>query len=94
MESLIRIVNAEDRENLDWLMVNVGAERVRAAMQRLTAGGRRPFVSALCRYLGAWPPIQRRAVESASTHTSVGDLHLLRIRQLLARSQAAKPRAD
>ncbi|MBN3853398.1 hypothetical protein G3N59_08425 [Paraburkholderia sp. Ac-20340] len=93
MESLIRIVNAEDRENLDWLMANVGAERVRAAMQRLSEGGRRPFVSALCRYLGAWPPVQRRAIEGESTHTSVGDLHLLRIRQLLARSKAAKPGA-
>jgi hypothetical protein len=84
MESLIRIVNDEDRQALEWLLANVGAERVKAAVQRLTTGGKRPFVSALCRYLGAWPPAARRRQLAAPVHTAVGDLHLSLIRQLLA----------
>ena len=52
-------------------------------MQRLASGGRRPFVSALCRYLGAWPPVLRRAGAGKSTHTAVGDLHLVQAGEIL-----------
>ncbi len=93
MKSLIRIVNDEDRQTVEWLVANVGAARVEAAVARLASGGRRPFVSALCRYLGAWPPAQRRGIAGESAHTAVGDLHLARIRQFLAQSNAAKLRA-
>ncbi|HEV3430630.1 MAG TPA: hypothetical protein VG320_22350 [Paraburkholderia sp.] len=94
MESLLRIVNDEDRQALEWLLANVGTKRVEAAVQRLAVGGRRPYVSALCRYLGAWPPVQRRVIKGESAHTAVGDLHLARIRQFLAQSNAAKVRAS
>ncbi|HKR47552.1 MAG TPA: hypothetical protein VJU59_49130 [Paraburkholderia sp.] len=90
MESLIRIVNDEDRQAFEWLVENVGADRVAAATRRLAGGGRRPFVSALCRYLGAWPPAARRARKVAPVHTAVGDLHLARIRELLAQRNAVK----
>lgn len=93
MELLIRIVNDDDRQTVDWLLANVGAKRVEAAVQRLAVGGRRPFVSALCRYLGAWPPFPRRAMAGESAHTAVGDRHLAQIRQFLARSNPAKIRA-
>ncbi|WP_322045076.1 hypothetical protein [Paraburkholderia sp. J67] len=92
MESLIRIVNDEDRQAFEWLLVNVGVKRVEAALQRLAVGGRRPFVSALCRYLGAWPPVQRSLWAHGSEHTAVGDLHLAQIRQVLAQGNAAKAR--
>ncbi|PVX62737.1 hypothetical protein [Paraburkholderia unamae] len=93
MESLIRIVNDEDRQAFEWLVANVGAQRVGAAAQRLAAGGKRPFVSALCRYLGAWPPAARRGRSVAPVHTAVGDLHLARIREMLAQSNTVKARA-
>ncbi|WP_322028806.1 hypothetical protein [Paraburkholderia sp. J76] len=90
MESLIRIVNDEDRQAFEWLLANVGADRVGAAAQRLASGGKRPFVSALCRYLGAWPPAARRARKSAPIQTAVGDLYLARIRELLAQRPTIK----
>jgi hypothetical protein len=93
MESPIRILNEEDRAAFDWLVANVGAERVNAAVTRLAEGGRRPFVSALCRYLGAWPPAAHRRQAARALHTTVGDLHLSRIRQLLAQRCAAKGHA-
>jgi hypothetical protein len=93
MESPVRIVNDEDRQAFEWLVANVGAERVAIATQRLAGGGRRPYVSALCRYLGAWPPVQRRTRVAGPIHTAVGDRHLAQIRQLLAQHSAATNRA-
>lgn len=90
MESLIRIVNDEDRQAFEWLLANVGADRVAAAAHRLAGAGKRPFVSALCRYLGAWPPAARRARKIEPVHTAVGDLHLARIRELLTQRNAVK----
>lgn len=90
MESRVRIVNDEDRQAFEWLVANVGADRVAAATRRLAGGGKRPFVSALCRYLGAWPPVARRARKVEPIHTAVGDLHLARIRELLAQCDAVK----
>jgi len=93
MASPVRIVNEEDRQTFEWLLANVGAERVTAATQRLAGGGQRPYVSALCRYLGAWPPVQHRGRVGEPAHTAVGDLHLARIRQLLAERNVAKARS-
>jgi hypothetical protein len=93
MESLVRIVNDEDRQAFEWLLANVGSGRVAVALQRLTVGGKRPFVSALCRYLGAWPPAARHGRLAQPAHTAVGDLHLARIRQMLAEGGVAKLRA-
>ena len=90
MESLIRIVNDEDRQAFEWLLANVGSDRVVAAARQLAGGGKRPFVSALCRYLGAWPPAARRARRIEPLQTAVGDLHLARIREMLAQRHAVK----
>ncbi len=64
MEHLIRIVNEADRQTLGWLRTHVGDTRVEAAARRLIAQceassglGAKPYVSAVCRYLGVWPPI-------------------------------------
>jgi type II secretory pathway component PulM len=98
MEHLVRILNDEDRQAVAWLRNHVGDARVSAAARQLTvrqqqfAGASvKPYVSAVCRYLGAWPPARRR-----STHTDadlkVGDQHLARIRQLLARGSTTTRR--
>ncbi|QGZ65549.1 hypothetical protein [Paraburkholderia acidisoli] len=84
MAPLIRIVNDEDRRSVEWLITNVGEARVTAAAQRLSRGGRGPFVSAVCRYLGAWPPPSRASAAENSRYR-VGDEYLARIRELLAR---------
>lgn len=88
MAPLIRIVNEEDRRSVEWLMTNVGEARVTAAARRLSRGGRGPFVSAVCRYLGAWPP-PSRATGAENSKYRVGDEYLARIRELLARRNGA-----
>lgn len=93
MEPAVRIVNDEDRQAYEWLRANVGAQRVAVAARRLAVGGKKPFVSALCRYLGAWPPFPRRIRAVAPVHTEVGDLYLAQIRELLAQRNAVKARA-
>lgn len=88
MTQLIRIVNDEDRRTVEWLMANVGEARVEAAAQRLARGGKPPFVSAVCRYLGAWPPARREPAQPRDR--SVGDAYLARIREMLAQRTGAK----
>jgi hypothetical protein len=90
MEHLIRIVNDNDRQTLAWLRTHVGDARLSAAARQLTAhreqfvGVRaKPYLSAVCRYLGVWPPAPRRSTRSDADHR-VADQHLARIRQLLA----------
>src|ERR1700754_4099431 len=91
MEHLIRILNDEDRQALAWLRTHVGDARVSGAARQLAARqeqlagvSAKPYVSAVCRYLGAWPPAPRRSPHSDADH-KVADQHLARIRQLLAR---------
>jgi hypothetical protein len=84
MEHLIRIVNEADRHTLDWLLGQVGCERVERAAWQL-GRTRKPYVSAICRYLGVWPPLSvRHPVQTASVDHAVGDRYLSVIRQHLA----------
>lgn len=85
---LIRIVNDEDRRAVEWLVTHVGEARVEAAAQRMAHGGNPPFVSAVCRYLGTWPPAVRQSTRT-TRDCSVGDEHLVRIRELLAKRGVA-----
>ena len=90
MEHLIRILNDDDRQTLVWLRTHVGDTRVAEAARRLiaqreTAVGAwaKPYVSAVCRYLGVWPPTPQRSPRVEGDH-AVADRHLAQMRQLLA----------
>lgn len=90
MEHLVRVLNEGDRQTLAWLCAHVGEQRVADAAQRLiaqretTAGSSaKPYVSAVCRYLGVRPPEPRQPRPDDADHT-VGDRHLAQIRRLLA----------
>jgi hypothetical protein len=95
MEHLIRILNEDDRQALAWLRTHVGDARLSVAARQLTAqreqfdGVRaKPYLSAVCRYLGVWPPVPRRSTHSDADHR-VADQHLARIRQLLSQHSTA-----
>lgn len=83
MERLIRIVNDDDRHALAWLTTHAGTVRVADAARHLAHAGRPVFVSALCRYLGMWPPARRQAVRAAHDCT-LADQHLAQMRRILA----------
>lgn len=85
MEHLVRIVNDTDRQVLAWLRARVGDARVERAARQLGAT-RKPFPSALCRYLGMSAPATLRQAERprAARDFSVGDRYLSLIRQHLA----------
>jgi hypothetical protein len=88
MNHLIRILNDGDRETLVWLCKHVGDVRVAAAARHLGGSGK-PYLSAVCRYLGMRPPTPRQHSRPVEDCT-VGDSHLAQIRHLLAqRIQAA-----
>jgi hypothetical protein len=99
MEHLIRILNDDDRQTLAWLRAHVGDARVSGAARQLAARQEqlagvltKPYVSAVCRYLGAWPPAPRRSTYADVDH-SVADQHLALIRQLLTRGSTTTRRA-
>jgi hypothetical protein len=82
MNHLIRILNDDDSETLAWLCKHVGDVRVANAARHLGSHGGKPYLSAVCRYLGVRPPMPQqhsRPVEDCS----VGDAYLAQIRQLL-----------
>ena len=83
MERLIRIVNDDDRHALAWLTTHAGHVRVADAARHLAHAGRPVFVSALCRYLGIWPPARREPVCTAQD-CALADRHLAMIRGILA----------
>ncbi|KVE23923.1 hypothetical protein WS67_22235 [Burkholderia singularis] len=84
MEHLVRIVNETDRQILAWLRSQVGDERVERAARHM-GRVRKPYLSAVCRYLGVWPPISLRyPARRDDTDHSVGDRYLSLIRQHLA----------
>ncbi|MGF6604166.1 hypothetical protein P3T23_008921 [Paraburkholderia sp. GAS448] len=100
MEHLVRVLNEGDRQTLAWLCAHVGEPRVTDAARRLiaqretTAGSpAKPYVSAVCRYLGVRPPEPRQAQHDDADH-AVGDRHLAQIRRLLAQClvTASRPR--
>jgi hypothetical protein len=99
MEHLIRILNDADRQTLAWLRTHLGDARVADAARQLTAqrepiagAPAKPYISAICRYLGVWPPTPRRSTHADTDHR-VADQHLARIRQLLAQRSTTAGRA-
>ncbi|AOJ84030.1 hypothetical protein WT60_22935 [Burkholderia sp. MSMB617WGS] len=90
MEHLIRIVNDTDRQILAWLRSQVGDERVERAARHM-GRVRKPYLSAVCRYLGVWPPISlRKPPRRAEIDHTVGDRYLTLIRQHLAAQAASR----
>jgi hypothetical protein len=87
MNQLIRILNDGDRETLAWLRKHVGDVRVAAAARHLGGNGK-PYVSAVCRYLGVRPPMPHQHSRPVEDCT-VGDNYLAQIRQLLAERNRA-----
>jgi hypothetical protein len=88
MNQLIRILNDGDRETFEWLRKHVGDVRVAAAARHLGGNGK-PYLSAVCRYLGVRPPTPHQHSRPVEDCT-VGDNYLAQIRQLLAqRNQAS-----
>lgn len=83
MERLIRVANDDDRQALAWLMTHVGTVRVTEAARHLGHGGRPVFVSALCRYLGMWPPVPRQSMRPEQD-CALADRHLAMMRRILA----------
>ncbi|ABK10887.1 hypothetical protein QZM97_15165 [Burkholderia orbicola] len=86
MEHLVRIVNETDRQVLAWLRAQVGDARVERAARQL-GHTRKPFPSAVCRYLGMSAPATLRPAAArprAARDFSVGDRYLSLIRQHLA----------
>ncbi|TCW85144.1 hypothetical protein C5O80_07905 [Burkholderia sp. SRS-46] len=91
MEHLVRIVNDTDRQVLAWLRTQVGDARVERAARQL-GHTRKPYPSALCRYLGVSAPATLRpaARPRAVRDFSVGDRYLSLIRQHLAAHSAGR----
>ncbi|VWC14185.1 hypothetical protein [Burkholderia lata] len=91
MEHLVRIVNEADRQVLAWLRAQVGDARVERAARQL-GHTRKPFPSAVCRYLGMSAPATLRQAERprVASDFSVGDRYLSLIRQHLATHSASR----
>lgn len=91
MEHLVRIVNEADRQVLAWLRAQVGDARVERAARQL-GHTRKPFPSAVCRYLGMSAPATLRQTDRprAARDFSVGDRYLSLIRQHLATHSASR----
>jgi len=75
MEHLVRILNERDRNVVEWLCLEVGAQRVEDAAVKLAAANNsdKPFVSAVCRYLGVKPA---SGIGRNRTDREVGEYHL------------------
>ncbi|PCE33613.1 hypothetical protein [Burkholderia ubonensis] len=91
MEHLVRIVNDTDRQVLAWLRTQVGDARVERAARQL-GHTRKPYPSALCRYLGVSAPatLRHMAWPRPVRDFSVGDRYLSLIRQHLAAHTAGR----
>ncbi|CAB3749878.1 hypothetical protein GQ57_00975 [Burkholderia sp. MSh2] len=92
MEHLVRIVNETDRQVLAWLRAQVGDTRVERAARQL-GHTRKPFPSAVCRYLGMSAPatlLRQAERPRAARDFSVGDRYLSLIRQHLATHSASR----
>jgi hypothetical protein len=87
MEHLIRVVNERDRQLLEWLREQVGEKRLEAAAYRLSSDDRpKPYVSAVCRYLGLKPP-SLRALPAQRARYAVADHYLAVMRESLSRKR-------
>ncbi|MEQ5844275.1 hypothetical protein N0A02_32965 (plasmid) [Paraburkholderia acidicola] len=92
MEHRIPILNERDRQSLLWLRKHVGDARLSSAVDALTQGERKPYVSALCRYLGVWPPVASEPQSHSDAGKSIGDQYLAQIRTHLARQAHSQAR--
>lgn len=99
MEHLVRILNDNDRQTLAWLRRHVGDARLSDVARRLSAQreqhasiGSKPYLSAVCRYLGVRPPAPRPAPQIVPDNP-VADQHLARMREVLAQHPASIQRA-
>lgn len=91
MEHLIRVINERDRQLLKWLLEQVGAPRLTAAAHRLSSENYpKPYVSAVCRYLGLKPP-SPRALPRDHARFSVADHYLAVMRESLGGTTPGKP---
>lgn len=70
------LANDRDRRVLDWLRSVVGDAAILAALQGL-AGGRRPYVSNLCKVLGVSPPKTLALTPMADARQRLSDLKRL-----------------
>jgi len=89
MEDLVRVQNEYDRLVLAWLRSHVGDRALRQAALKLAGpdgGGRKPYLSTVCRLLGVQPPPRRTLhARSAVQRRAVGDRYLREIRAILTR---------
>jgi hypothetical protein len=67
------VANDRDLRTLDWLIAQVGPERIQDAIDKL--GGRRPYVSNIAKILGLLPP---EALSRVERETAVARLKKLR----------------
>lgn len=82
----VLLVNERDQRTWAWLCETVSAEAIEDALLRL-AGGRKPYVSNLCKTLGLQPP---QALELASRETA--NARIAAMRSLLLRGR--KPNSE
>lgn len=80
MEHLVSIYKQHDRQNFEWLRMQVGDAAVATAIARCTSA--KPFVSAVYRQIGLRPPHSYRA--DSATPSAVGEQSLAMIRGILA----------
>ncbi|MBN3856745.1 hypothetical protein G3N59_25520 [Paraburkholderia sp. Ac-20340] len=99
MEHLVRILNDNDRQTLAWLRRHVGDARLSDAARRLIAQreqhggiGSKPYLSAVCRYLGVRPPAPLSATKIVAGNP-IADQYLSRIREVLAQHAASMHKA-
>lgn len=56
MEHVVRVYNEKDRRTLEWLRQKFGDAAIALAAEQCGASGK-PYLSALCRYLGVSAPV-------------------------------------
>jgi hypothetical protein len=81
MEHLVRVLNERDLCTLAWLRTQLGDAALTAAAQRC-GGPTKPYVSAVCRYLGVTAP--RYSASRLHNPTATAEESLAVIRQILA----------
>ncbi len=90
LSSALAAAAASLEEPADGLRRPVGAERVARPAQPM-GRVRKPYLSAVCRYLGVWPPISLRyPPRHGAVDHAVGDRYLTLIRQHLAAHTAGR----
>lgn len=81
MEHLVRVYNEKDRRTLEWLRQRVADAAITVAVEQCGRSGK-PYLSALCRYLGvrapSFTPLARH------TPSPIAEQSLAAIRSILA----------